>query len=290
MHSYKIITDSTTDLPENMISELNIEVLPLQFIINNKSYYNYPDERDLTIKEFYKLLREGQSVNTVQVNVSQCLESFEKHLQNGEDILYIAFSSALSGTYNSATIAASELKQKYPNNKIIVIDSLSASMGEGLLVYHAVMQKRRGFSIEELSKWIEENKRNFCHWFTVNDLFHLKRGGRISSTSAIFGSMLGIKPILHVSDDGKLVPVSKVRGRRQSIEELFNRMQKSCIVPEKQVIFISHGDCEDEAKVLKELIINRLHVKDVVMNNIGPVIGAHSGPGTIALFFVGNVR
>lgn len=290
MHSYKIITDSTTDLPENMISELNIEVLPLQFIINNKSYYNYPDERDLTIKEFYKLLREGQSVNTVQVNVSQCLESFEKHLQNGEDILYIAFSSALSGTYNSATIAASELKQKYPNNKIIVIDSLSASMGEGLLVYHAVMQKRRGFSIEELSKWIEENKRNFCHWFTVNDLFHLKRGGRISSTSAIFGSMLGIKPILHVSDDGKLIPVSKVRGRRQSIEELFNRMQKSCIVPEKQVIFISHGDCEDEAKVLKELIINRLHVKDVVMNNIGPVIGAHSGPGTIALFFVGNVR
>ncbi len=290
MHSYKIITDSTTDLPENMISELNIEVLPLQFIINNKSYYNYPDERDLTIKEFYKLLREGQSVNTVQVNVSQFLESFEKYLQNGEDILYIAFSSALSGTYNSATIAANELKEKYPNNKIIVIDSLSASMGEGLLVYHAVMQKRRGFSIEELSKWIEENKRNFCHWFTVNDLFHLKRGGRVSSASALFGSMLGIKPILHVSDDGKLVPVSKVRGRRQSIEELFNRMQKSCIVPEKQIIFISHGDCEDEAKGLKELIINRLHVKDVVINNVGPVIGAHSGPGTMALFFVGNVR
>lgn len=290
MNDYIILTDSACDLPLNMVEELNVEVLPLQVIIDNKSYNSSPDEKDITFKEFYTCLRQGKQMSTGQVNVSQFLESFESHLKQDKDVLYIAFSSALSGTCNSANIAAEELNQKYSNNKVIVVDSLAASMGQGLLVYHAALQKKNGLTIEELQQWLETNKLNLCHWFTVNDLFHLKKGGRINATSAIFGSMLGIKPILHVSDEGKLIPMGKVRGRQASIQELFKHMKEICISPETQTVFISHGDCEKEAEILKNLVISKLKVKNVIMNVIGPVIVNHSGPGTIALFFFGSKR
>lgn len=290
MDNYIIMTDTTSDITQDLANELGIEALPLSFELEGENYYNYLDFREYPITEFYSKLREGKMSVTAQINVSEFTEAFKKHLDMGIDILYIAFSSGLSGTYSSALIAAKELQKEYNDRKIIVIDSLSASMGEGLLVYNAVMKKREGLSIDELSNWILDNRNKLCHWFTVDDLHHLKRGGRVSSTAAVMGSMLGIKPILHVDNEGHLIPVEKVRGRRQSLDKLIDHMERSCINPKDQVVFISHGDCIDDANYVKDQINKRLHPKEIMINFIGPVIGAHSGPGTIAIFFVGKER
>lgn len=287
---YAVITDSTADLSPELVRELDVAIIPLQFVIDDHTYLNYPDGRELSEKAFYQMLRQQKTATTVQVNASRFVEFFEPILQQGRDILYIAFSSGLSGTYHSSLMAREELQEKYPERRIYICDSLAASMGEGLLVYHAVMEKRKGKDISEVYQWVEDHKKNLCHWFTVDDLHHLKRGGRVSSATALLGTMLGIKPVLHVDDEGHLINVDKVRGRRQSLQAMVEKMCQTCIDPENQMIFISHGDCLEDAQALADMVRERMQVKDIVIHYIGPVIGAHSGPGTVALFFLGTKR
>lgn len=290
MREYIIMTDSSCDLPLEIVNDLEISVLPLSLVIDDKKYYNYLDERDITFSEFYKLMRNKKTSKTSAVNPSDFVNEMEKFLKQGKDILYLGFSSGLSCTYNNANTAADQLLKIYPDRKIYTVDTLCASLGQGLLVYLTAMEKQKGKSIEELRDFAENIKLKVCHWFTVEDLYHLKRGGRISSSTAVIGSMLGIKPILHVDDMGKLINVSKVRGRKASINELFNKVKENAIIPSQQTVFISHGDCLDDANYLADLLKKELNVKEVIINYVGPVIGTHSGPGTMAIFFLGNKR
>lgn len=290
MNKFVLITDSCVDLPNEIANKYDIKVLPLSVNINGKVYYNYLDEREITNKEFYNLLRQNVKTSTSMANPEDFLNIFEKYLQEDYDILSISFSSSLSGTYNSSVIAKNELQEKYPNRKIITIDSACASMGQGLLVTYAGKMKNEGKSIEEVSEWVEQNKLKICHIFTVGDLNHLRRGGRLSYTKALIGQVLRIKPILHVNKDGKLVQVGMTRGRSSAINELLERMKKTIENPSDQIIYISHGDCLDEATKIKDEIIKLFNPKDVVINYIGPVIGSHSGLLTLAIFYMGNDR
>lgn len=290
MDNYVIITDSTTDLPEDLIQDMGVVVLPLSFNIDGKEYRNWPDGRELSSKDFYAELRKGNQAGTAAINVNSFIEILEPYLKAGTDILYIGFSSALSGTCSNGFLAIEELRPKYPERKLLAVDSLAASMGEGLLVYLATQEKKKGHTIEEVFQFVTDNRLHLCHWFTVDDLNHLKRGGRVSATAALLGTVLGIKPILHVDDEGRLIPVSKTRGRRQSLEQLVTKMAETAIKPGEQTIFISHGDCIDDAKYVESLVKNQFGVKTVLINYVGPVIGAHSGPGTVALFFLGSKR
>ena len=287
---YKIITDSTIDMDHKMIEELGLTVVPLRFTIDGKTYKDKADLSDMPTETFYAKLREGKMSTTSQINADEFTRVFEPVLQGGEDVLYIAFSSGLSGTCQSAFIARDELKEKYPERKIYVFDSLCASLGEGLLVYHAAMLKRGGTDIDSLYKWLGENVLKLCHWFTVDDLNHLKRGGRINAATALFGTMLAIKPVMHVDDEGRLIPVSKARGRKASLTALVDRMEATAIDPAGQTVFISHGDCLEDAEFVAGEVRRRLGVETVHINYVGPVIGNHSGPGTMALFFLGSER
>ena len=288
MSDYRIITDSTADLSPKLIEELDITVIPMTFILGGKEYKNYPDEHDISNKNFYANLRDGKTSTTNQITTVQFEETFEPFLQQGLDVLYIGFSSGLSGTFNSSLLAVEELQKKYPDRKIISVDSLAASMGEGLLVYDAVQQKRAGLDIEQLARWVEDNRNRLAHWFTVDDLNHLKRGGRVSGTAALFGTMLGIKPVLHVDDEGHLIPMEKVRGRRHSLDALVSHMETTVENAEDQMIFISHGDSLEDAQYVASMVQEKFHPKGIELNYIGPVIGTHSGPGTIALFYLGK--
>jgi len=290
MRDFMIATDSNMELSPETIAELGLTVAPMPFEMDGKAYANYPDGREMDAKEFYKLLREGKTASTSQLNEATFTEYFESILKQDKDLLYIGFSSGLSGTYYQGTLAADALRQKYPNAKIITVDSLSASVGEGLLVYMAAKMKSDGKTIEEVAKWVEDNRLHVCHWFTVDDLNHLKRGGRVSPAAALVGTMLGIKPVLKVDDSGKLIPVAKVRGRQKALEALVDEMEKSAINPAEQIVFISQADCLDDALKVQEMIKNRLHVKEFMINMIGPVIGSHAGPGTLALMYLGNHR
>ncbi|MDR1628143.1 MAG: DegV family protein [Oscillospiraceae bacterium] len=290
MQDYIIITDSTVDLPSDLTNELSIKTVALKFNIDGKERFDCLDTESMDIKEFYNNLRSGKLSSTSQINPNEFIEVFVKYLDEGKDILYISFSSALSGTFASAKIAADELKDKYPKRNIKVVDSLCASMGEGLLVYMAANMKKEGKTIFELESWINNNKLSVCHWFTVDDLNHLKRGGRVSSIGAFLGSMLNIKPILHVDNSGFLKFVTKVRGRQKSLEFLANQVGELGINTKDQIIFISHGDCLEDAEKLKDMIKRKFEVKEVKINTIGTVIGSHAGPGTVALFFVGKER
>lgn len=290
MAEYQIITDSTTDLSAEMIQQLDLQVLPLCYMIDGKTYHNIPGGGEMGDQEFYQLLRSGKMSTTAQINVEDFITCFTAVLEQGRDVLYLAFSSGLSGTCQSATIAKEELSGKFPERRIEIFDTLCASMGEGLLVYHAASKQQAGQSLDEVLSWLKENVLHLCHWFTVDDLNHLKRGGRVSAATALVGTALGIKPVLHVDDEGHLINVSKTRGRRQSLDALLKHMQETAIAPEEQVVFISHGDCLEDAKYLERQVKEKLHVKEVYINFIGPVIGAHSGPGTVALFFLGEHR
>jgi DegV family protein with EDD domain len=290
MNNYVIITDSTADLPIDIIRELGIDVVPLQFNIDGNEYKNYPDERGLDPKQFYGQLRAGKTASTSAINTADLIGIFEPYVKAGTDVLYIAFSSALSGTCNNSIIAGQELELKYPGRRILIVDSLCACMGEGLLVYLAVMEQKKGRNLTEVYDFVIANRLHLCHWFTVDDLNHLKRGGRLSATSALLGTLLGIKPILHVDDEGRLIPVGKTRGRRQSLEGLVDKMAQTAEDPGSQTVFISHGDCVEDARVVETLVRQRLKPKNVVIGYIGPVIGAHSGPGTVALYFLGSPR
>ena len=290
MQDYIIITDSTADFNVEMIKSLDIEILPLSFSIKGVTYKDFADGRDIKIEEFYKKIRDGEISTTSQINPEDFIKAFKPHLEGGKDILYVAFSSGLSGTYSSAIIAKKELESEFPGRKIIVIDSLSASLGEGLLVYLAVKEKQKGLSVEELGEWLESKKKNICHWFMVDDLKHLKRGGRLSATAAFFGSVLGIKPILHVDSLGKLALVEKKRGRLKAVKYILDKMEKIGLNLENQEVFISHGDCKDKALNMADLIKSKFNIKNIFINTIGPVIGTHAGPGTLAVFFVGKER
>ena len=287
---YRIITDSTGDLTPELIRDLQLTVIPMEFTIDGKSYRNYPDGHEMSAKAFYHLLRAGKTSTTAQINAHEFMDWADPILQAGEDILYLAFSSGLSGTCQSAYMAKEELSARYPDRKIYVVDSLAASMGEGLLAYYASKMQLEGKTIDEVYQWLQDNKLHLCHWFTVDDLNHLKRGGRVSSAAALFGTMLGIKPVLHVDEAGHLIPVAKIRGRRQSLDSLVAHMEQTVTNPEEQVIFISHGDCEKDAQYVADQIRAKWNVKEIVLNEIGPVIGTHSGPGTVALFFLGSKR
>jgi len=290
MKDYIIVTESTSDLPQDLVDELDIKVIPMTFGFENESYLNYPDNRELDIHIFYDRVKKGERSITALVNSKTFEEYFEPIIKSGNDILYIGFSSALSGTYSASLIATEELKQKYPDSKIICVDTLAASMGEGLLVYYAAKLKQEGRNIDEVSQWVLDNRLSLCQWFTVDDLNHLKRGGRISAMTATVGSALNVKPILHVDNEGRLIPVHNVRGRKKSINSLLEHMEKLCVNPQGQTIFISHADCLEDTEYLADLIKEKFPVKEVVLNFIGPVIGSHTGQGAIALFFLGKER
>ncbi len=290
MAEYQIITDSTTDLSSEMINELGIHVIPLCYIMGGKTLHNIPGGGEMDEHTFYEKLRGGETSTTAQINTEEFLQQFTPVLEEGKDILYLAFSSGLSGTCQSAMIAKQELQEKYSDRRIEVFDTLCASMGEGLLVYHAAMLQKAGKDIDEVLAWLKENVLRLCHWFTVDDLNHLKRGGRVSAATALVGTMLGIKPVLHVDDEGHLIAVSKVRGRKQSLDALVKKMEETAIEPKEQTIFISHGDCLEDAQYVAEQVREKMGTVDIKINFIGPVIGAHSGPGTVALFFLGSRR
>ncbi|HOI86208.1 MAG TPA: DegV family protein [Acholeplasmataceae bacterium] len=287
---YVIMTDSCSDLTQQQINEMGIHVLPLSVEMEGKTYFNYPDERDISFHAFYERLREKAIAKTSMVGIGQFMEAFEPLLRDGKDVLYIGFSSALSGTYNSAHLAAKELQQVYPDRKIITIDSKGASMGLGLLIYYAHLGKKDGKSISQLTAYIESIKLKITHLFTVDDLGTLMRGGRLSVTSHILGTLLKVKPILHVSNEGKLVPIHKIRGRKHALAKMVELTQEYIDSSFEQTIFISHGDCLDEAMLVGEELKKLLKIKDIVYGYVGPVIGAHSGPGTIAIFFQGFKR
>lgn len=290
MQQFVILTDSSCDLPAELAQQLQLEVVPLSVTVEEDTYKNYLDGREISAKAFYDKIREGKKVFTSAVNINTFIETMEPLLQQGKDVLYLGFSSGLSSTYSAGAAAAQELAEKYPQRKIYTVDSLCASMGQGLLLYWMVQQKNAGKTIEEVRDYAEETKWKICHWFTVEDLMQLKKGGRVSATTAIVGTVLNIKPVMHMDMLGKLAAVGKVRGRKASIRALFKKMEERVVMPEGQMIYISHGDCEAEARLLEDMIRQQWPVKDVVLNNVGPVIGAHTGPGVIALFFLGDVR
>ena len=290
MSKFIILTDSSCDLPAAMADEMQLEVLPLTVYVENDSYRNYLDGREIGFKDFYQRLRTTNNVKTSAVNQAQFLEIIEPLAAAGNDVLYLGFSSGLSGTFNAGALAVNELSEKYPERRIYAVDTLCASLGQGLIVYLCWQQQQAGKSIDEVRDYAEKIKLNVCHWFTVDDLMFLKRGGRVSAATAIVGSMLSIKPVMHVDNEGHLIKVDTARGRKASIRALVAEMEKRGTDLAGQHIFISHGDCEEDARYLANLVREKFGVKDVTINYVGPVIGAHFGPGTLALFFVGTER
>jgi len=290
MRDYVLMTDSCCDLSAPLAQELGILVLPLSLELSGQTYHNYLDGREIGFSQFYDRIRAGETATTSAISVGAFEEAMRPVLESGKDILCLSFSSALSTTYQSAVIAAGEMAESFPEARIHVVDTLSASLGQGLLVYLCAKQKQAGLDIDALRDYAEQTKGRVCHWFTVDDLNHLKRGGRVSATAALFGTMLSIKPVLHVDDQGRLIPVSKARGRRASLTALVERMEQTAVDPETQTVFISHGDCLEDAQFVADEIRRRFGTEDIRINFVGPVIGNHSGPGTMALFFLGTER
>ncbi len=286
-NEYVIITDSGSDLSKELAEELGVRIVPLSYSLDGGE--PIPGDK-VDLKAFYEALRNGSTATTSAANLEDFTEVFTEYAKQSIDVLYLGFSSGLSSTSSTGRLAASEVSEEYPNVKLIAVDTLCASLGEGLIVYLAAQLKKEGKTIEEVRDWVEENKLNLCHHFTVNDLFFLKRGGRVSAATAVVGSMLAIKPLLHVDDEGHLISIGKARGRKGSIEGLLKACEETAIDPANQTMFISHGDCEDEAQLLADMVREKLGPIDIKLGCIGPVIGAHSGPGTIALFFLGNKR
>ena len=287
MADYKIITDSCCDLPVDMIASLDIHMISLNLHFRGETLKDSVTDE---IKTVYDAWRAGEAATTSAVNPQQWAEGIEPVLADGRDALVLTFSSGLSTTYQSAAIAAQELQEKYPQRKIRVVDGLCASLGQGLLVWYACKKRDAGMSVDELADWCENNKLHLCHWFTVDDLMYLKRGGRVSAATALVGTMLQIKPVLHVDDEGHLINVSKVRGRKASIEALAKKMGETALPGENDTVFICHGDCIEDARYLEKLVKEKFGVKEVFIGYTGAVIGSHSGPGTLALFFLGEHR
>ena len=290
MAEFVIMTDSCCDMTAALAEELELVVLPLSLHMGEDVYRNWLDGREIGFQDFYARIRSGRLATTSAVSVGEFTAEMRRILAAGKDILCISFSSALSATYQSASIAAADLAEEFPERKVLVVDSLCASLGQGLLVYLCAQERHKGRSLEEVHAFAEETKGKVCHWFTVDDLNHLKRGGRVSAATAFFGTMLSIKPVMHVDDLGRLIPVSKSRGRKASLLALVDRMEATAMDPGSQTVFISHGDCEEDARFVAQEITRRFGTQDIRINYVGPVIGNHSGPGTLALFFLGTQR
>ena len=285
MSAYLIVTDSTTDLPKSYYEEKGVPVISLSYILDGVTY---EDMNGLSGREFFDKIRAGSMPTTSQINPEQAREKLEPIVKEGNDILYIGFTSGLSGSYNSVRMAAEELKEEYPERKIVTIDSLCASMGEGLLLYKAVQLKEQGKSLEEVAEWVENNKMNICHDVTIDDLFHLHRGGRVSKASAVVGSIIKIKPMIHVNEEGKLIVIGKERGRKKAMLSLIDRMEEKSKGFDNDVAMIVHGDVEEDAEFLKKQIQERFGIQNVIINGIGSVIGSHTGPGVISIFYMGD--
>ena len=288
MKDFVIITDSGCDVKPELLAEWGVDNIELSFRFNedDRDYFNC----DMTIDSFYDRMRNGGIAKTSAINPDRFAALFEKHLQSGKDVLMLSFSSGLSVTCNSARLAAGDLAERYPDRKIMVVDTLAASAGQGLLVYLAAEKQKSGCSMEEVADYLESIKLNLCHWVTVDDLVYLKRGGRISPTVALVGKALGIKPIIHVDNDGKLISVGKERGRKNALAAVAGKYMETALDPANGPIFISHGDCREDAEKVAQLIEAATGAKTALITDLGPVIGAHSGPGTIALFFLGKER
>ena len=285
--AYQIITDSCCDLPRNIKEQLQLTCIDITLLFRDRVWADTSDEG---LKTVYDGLRTGEVATTAAANPQDWTSVIEPVLADGRDALVLAFSSGLSTTYQSAVIAAQELQEKYPERTVKVVDTLCASMGQGLLVWYACHQQQAGKSLEEVCAWCEDNKLNLCHWFTVDDLMFLTRGGRVSATTAVLGTMLNIKPILHVDDEGHLIKVSTARGRKASIDALAAKAAATALPGQNDTMFISHGDCQEEAEYLAKVLKEKHGVKEVIIGYIGGVIGSHSGPGTMALFFLGSKR
>ena len=287
MSDYVVTVNSTVDLPKEWLAERNVPVIPLKYTIDGETY---EDMAGLSSKDFFQKLRDGKMATTSQINPEEAREALEPFLKEGKDVLHLAFSSALSGTCNSMRIAAEELKEEYPERKIIVIDTLCACLGEGLLLYYVLKLKKEGKTIEEVEAWVEENKLHICHNVTVDDLNHLQRGGRISKTAAVLGTMVQINPMIHMADDGSLQGVGKERGRKRSLNKIVDKAVEQSKGWEQDIVMITHGDCLEDAQYVAELVRAKMGIENILINNIGTVIGSHTGPGVVAVFCMGNKR
>ena len=287
---FEIITDSSANLTDSLIEKYDLKIISLSYFIGEEEYLSYKEGVKTDYSEFYARIRKKEEARTSLANYEECMRVLRPIAESGRDILYIGFSSALSDTFQNVSNCMQELRTKHPDQKLLCVDSLSASMGEGLLVYHALELAQRGATIEETLEWVENHKMNICQWFTVDDLFFLKRGGRLSGAAALAGSLLEIKPILHIDEEGRLVMISKVKGRKKSLNALIEHMEETVVKIKPQKIFIAHGDCLEDAQYLADGIKEKLGLEDIEINYVDPVIGVHSGPGTIALFYYGKTR
>lgn len=288
--SFTIVTDSCCNLPAEIIDQFGLKVISLIFHAGGKEYRGYTEGESLDLRQFYDMMRRREPVTTSSAAPQECLDVFETELKQGNDVLYIGFSSGLSASYPTAASVLQQLAEKYPAQRALTVDSLCAALGQGLLVTYAARMREEGKNIDEVYQWLMDNRLHLCHWFTVDDLFFLHRGGRVSKTAAIVGSMVGIKPVLHVDNDGHLIMKSKVRGRKASLDALLQKMADLVVEPEKQTVYIVHGDCEPDAFYLRDEVQKRFGVRDFLIHCLDPVIGSHSGPGTAALFFLGKER
>ncbi|MBE6547305.1 MAG: DegV family protein [Ruminococcaceae bacterium] len=287
MNKYVILTDSSSDLSASLMQELGVEAISLEVNMDGEEpKYNH----EVVPSEFYAKLRTKVGAKTSAASMDAFTNFFEKHLKEGKDVIYLGFSSGLSVTYTNGKNAAEDLMEQYPDRKIVAIDTLCASLGQGLLVALAARKKAEGASFEEVVDFVESNKLHLCHWFTVDDLFFLKRGGRVSAATAVVGTMLAIKPVMHVDNDGHLINVSKARGRKAAINALADKLSETGIEPDGQLIYICHGDCLEDAQYLADTVKAKYPNCEIMIDYTGPVIGAHSGPGTLALFYLGTER
>ena len=287
MNDYVITINSTSDLPNDWVMERNIPVIPLKCTIGGETYR---DMFDLSAEDFYGRLRNGEMAVTSQVNPDEAMKVMEPILKEGKDILHLAFSSGLSGTYNSMCIAAEELREKYPERKIVVVDTLCASLGEGMIDYKAFELQKEGKTLEEVAQWVEDNKLKVCHFFMVDDLNHLQKGGRISKTSAVLGTMVQIKPIIYLDNEGKLEIIRKERGRKKALSKLVDLAIEASEGVENDIVMIPHGDCLKDAEYVADLVREKMGVEKILINNVGTVIGGHTGPGILAVVCMGNHR
>ena len=287
MNEYVITVNSTVDVPPKWLEERNVPFIPLKYTIDGQ---NYTDMKGLSSEEFFQKLREGKMSVTSQINPEEARTAFEPFLKEGKDILHLAFSSGLSGTYNSMRIAAEELREEYPDRKIIVVDTLCACMGEALLLYYVLKQKELGKTIEEAAQWAENNKLHICHNVTVDDLNHLHRGGRVSKTAAVLGTMVQIKPMIHMDNEGKLKVIGKERGRKKALNKIVDMAAEQSSGWDNEIIMITHGDCIKDAEYVADLVRRKMGIDNILIHNIGTVIGSHTGPGVVAVFCMGKER
>ena len=290
MSSFSIITDTGCDMPAALAEKLGVTAVPLKIIIGGKTITSTLSKLDVGNQSFYDLLRNGVDIKTASPSIDDFYTYFKKELDRGKDILYVGFSSGLSGSYNVGRIAAEELREKYPERKIFTVDSLCGSMGLSLLIYYCVQKQREGAALEETYRFAESTKLNVCTWIALDDLHHLKKGGRISSSAAVIGSVMNIKPVLKLNNEGKVEMAYKARGKKFAIAKLVEQMSKNYDTENNHIVFINHADCPDDAELLARSVTKNFGITDIVISDIGPVLGTHSGPGAVVLYFIGKER